>query len=147
MTTYSQHFERRTRDNGETFTTLTDDAPEWLRDAILEAHDDELPNDWRYETCESIVGALEDGAEPEEIADSLVDVYTGPLFQWLADYIGRGAYCDEALESGLAGGTSGDGLEAIVRAGQYLAIETMARGLAEAIAEHQDDDEDEEEEQ
>ena len=138
----TNYFETRTRDNGETFVTRTDDAPDWLADAVRAAHDDEFPNDWRYVTCRAIFEAFEDGSsDPSEVADSLVDVYTADLFEWLAGDLGRSAYVDEAMTEGLTSPSSS--IEERIRLGQYLCIEAMVRVLAEAVDDNaEDDDED-----
>jgi hypothetical protein len=138
-TTLAAYFQRRTREDGSTYVTLAEDRPEWLYDAVRDAHDGELPNDWRYQICSAIVDALADGAEPEEIADSLVDVYTHDLLAWLSDNVGRADNVNEALEEYIA--DVDNGIDRIIAAGQYLCIERMVQVLADAIAEHAGDGE------
>lgn len=131
-TTYTQFFERKTRDSGEAFYALTDDAPEWLRVAVYNAHDDELPNDWRFETCHAILSNFEDGStDPDEVADSLTDVYNHDLARWLADDVTRG--CIE-LE-----GFQPDTLDVwtLARAMQYETIYNMVGVLAAAIEDNE----------
>lgn len=131
-TTLASYFVRQERDNGEAFYSLAEDRPEWLYGAVREAHDDELPNDWRYATCHSIAAMIDDGVtEAYEIADSLVDVYTVNLLEWLAENIGRMAYIAESNDD--LGRP--DELEDEIRQGQYLAIDRMAGILLAAIAE------------
>ena len=84
-----------------------DDLTEWLRGL----HDDELPNDWRYETIVSILDALMDVeglADHEDhddlvqgISDNITDIYNGALLQWYADIPSRVAYIDDAQSEGL----------------------------------------------
>lgn len=127
-TTYTKFFERKARDNGEVYYTLTDDAPEWLRDAVYEAHDGEMPNDWRFETCYAILACFEDGStDPGDVADSLTDVYNHDLARWLSDDVTRG--CVE-LE-----GFQPDTLDVwtVARAMQYETIYNMVGVLAAAI--------------
>lgn len=38
-----------TRDNGETFKHLKDDAPDWMQDLCHEAHGRMLPDDHKYQ--------------------------------------------------------------------------------------------------
>lgn len=91
MTEFAKHFERKTRDSGEPFVTLKDDAPEWLQDAVQDAHQGTLPNDWIYAECLAAVEAFdneelgEDGDGVHEHADGRVDTYTRDLYQWAAD--------------------------------------------------------------
>lgn len=154
MSTYARFFVRRTRrqgndsfvassddaahppiDDGTTFYTLSDDHPEWLYDAVQEAHDGEFPNDWRYEHCLHIVSDIDNGSyDPGEIADSLVDIYDSDRLRWLADDPSRTAYCDEAQSDGLAG--DDPSVIELAGIGQYLAIERMASILLEAIQEN-----------
>jgi hypothetical protein len=136
-------FTRDTRDNGETFVKLTDDCPSWLHDAVRDAHDGELPNDWRYETCRFIVSMFDDGYSADdddaamEIAESLVDVYNYDLARWLADDVSRSAYCDDFVCDGIP---ENDVTWSVIRGGQYMAIERMCYVIAMAIVENADDE-------
>ena len=132
--TISSLFEYATRSDGTRYVRLAEipDSMVWLTDAVHAAHDDEMPNDWRYETCWHIVAALEDGAERDEIADSLVDVYTADLVQWLADDISRIQYDAEAIDVFGHAETLADA----IRVAQYCAIEAMVHLLADAIDEN-----------
>jgi hypothetical protein len=131
--TLSDYFERRTRDNGESFYTLADGTLDWLHDAVREAHDGELPNDWRYEICAHIVSSLEDDpdADAAELADSLVDVYNVDRVRWLAEDISRAAYVDEA-------DGPDDDVIGRIGYGQYVCIDRMVSILADAIEENRD---------
>jgi hypothetical protein len=77
-------FETRTRDNGETFVALTDDAPEWLRDAVYDAHGGLLPDDWTYAACSNLLDLLAecDDVDADPYFDDDVDVYTSDLLDW-----------------------------------------------------------------
>lgn len=137
MSNYARFFEHRTRDDGSAFYTLSDDRPEWLYDAVQEAHDGELPNDWRYDTAHSIVNLIDIGlsvpGEASEIADSLTDVYNYDLLEWVSGHLGRMEYVDEAISEGA------DTLTEALMRGQFTAIERMASILLEAIAENGDE--------
>lgn len=99
-TTYSPaYFEQiRRADTAEPIIVLTDDAPEWLRDAVYVCHEGMLPDDWTYATCAAIVDALtewaDDTTDADEIADALTEIYTAPLMTWAADNLG---WVDDAL--------------------------------------------------
>ena len=134
-------FTRDKRDDGSTFWCLTDradqdDLIDWLRDL----HDDELPNDWRYETIVNICEALMDeddlsNADPGElsvgIANNLTDIYNHSLIQWYADNASRVAYIDDAQSDGLIApeATTIDRL----MCGQCIAIERMAYKIVERL--------------
>lgn len=136
MSKIASNFKYNTRQDGTGYFFLSDAAPEWLSEAVQEAHDGELPNDWRYKVCafvaESIDEANEDGEEfdPTNIADSLVDVYTHDLIAWLAGNVRRVADVDQAMEQGQVGN---GGIEEQIRFGQYFVIEQMASILWDAV--------------
>ena len=107
-------FTQDKRQDGTLYWCLTeqarqndDDLTPWLHDL----HDDELPNDWRYETIVSILDALMDinGLVDYEdhhdlvdgIANNITDIYNGSLLQWYADVPSRVAYIDDAVSEGL----------------------------------------------
>ena len=60
-TNFTSHFVIHTRADGETFTTLADDAPAWLQEAVREAHQGDLPNDWVYAECRAAAEAFDAG--------------------------------------------------------------------------------------
>ena len=107
-------FEQDKRQDGTLYWCLTeqarqsvDDLTEWLRGL----HDDELPNDWRYETIVSILDALMDVDDLDShedhhdladgIANNNTDIYNADLLQWYADIPSRVAYIDDAQSEGL----------------------------------------------
>jgi uncharacterized protein YhjY with autotransporter beta-barrel domain len=130
--TMKEYFVRRSRNNGEAFYSLSDDRPEWLHDAVREAHDDETPNDWRYDACYVIACMIDDGEEePYAIADSLTDAYTSDLLSWAAGDVSRLAYCDEVVEDFWTPGPTG--VESLLRGGQCVCLGRMASILLEAV--------------
>jgi len=142
MNTTSHYFTTDRRDDGTTFTLLTDDAPIWLADAIYEAHDGELPNDWRYAIAARIVDLLDEAQADgidwgddliTQVADDLVEWRTSRLFQWVADDPLRLGYVDDAPLFG-----EGD-VASRVRTGQFNAIEMMTRTLVAAFNDAQMD--------
>ena len=100
------------RPDGSKYTHLSD-APYWatikddLQDIIQEAHLGELPNNWAYETIDSIAGQLLDYIDSEfeddlydqlhDIADVTVDHSNSHLFQWLADIPSRAYFGDDSM--------------------------------------------------
>jgi hypothetical protein len=108
-------FTQDKRQDGTLYWCLTeqarqsvDDLTEWLHGL----HDDELPNDWRYETIVSILDALMDVDAPlnefmdhhdlvDGISDNITDIYNADLLQWYADIPSRVAYIDDAVSEGL----------------------------------------------
>lgn len=102
---YAASFTYTKRENEEIFWHHKEDTPEEFIDITRDAHDDELPNDWRYATCSEIADAIvEGGYQTHEdviedvyaIADPLVEVYNMQLLQWSC-HLNRQQYIDEAL--------------------------------------------------
>lgn len=119
--------------NGHNSVTLSDDAPEWLLDAVREAHDDELPDNWRWERCDDIVEAYEDGEDdPSVIAEDLVDSYTSDLLSWLT--VSRLHWVDEAVAK-----YGFDTAFSTLQSAQRLCLEQMATTLITAIQNHKGD--------
>lgn len=117
--------------NRPKFVRLKDGAPEWLLDAVRLAHDDELPNDWRWSMCWDIVESIEELSEElsedvddalDQIADSLVQPLRKKLVEWLAENISRGEYCNEyAYEYGTT-----NNVFDMIAGGQRLCLRQMA---------------------
>ena len=105
-------FTQNTRDDGSTYWCFTEQARQSVDDLtsfVRELHDDEMPNDWRYETIVDICTYLMDLVEPIDeqsdahdiafsAADSITSIYTSELCQWLGDNTGRLSYIDDAQE-------------------------------------------------
>ena len=143
----SDYFQRKTRDNGEGFYAFADDRPDWVYDAVMEAHDGEFPDDWRFDICDSLFGEIDENTDEDdlhELIDGLVDVYNSDRLKWLADDQSRTAYCDEALRE--FGGDSKDILE-MIGYGQYLCISQMAHIIFQAIKDNVEEDEEDEDEE
>lgn len=127
--------------------TLTDDRPEWLQDAIREAHVSDLPRDWIYQECEAACDAIDDGSLSDEdsiheYADGRVDTYTKDRYEWAADMCLTDTFA--AAESDLEdmGGGSVDTADRMGQL-QYCAAARIARIMLEAWREHEDDEDSE----
>ena len=138
-------FEQLEREDGTTYWHLTDEADtddliDWVRDL----HDDEMPNDWRYETIVDICTYLMDLIEPINeqsdvsdiafsAADSITSIYTSELCQWLADNTGRLSYIDDAQEEGLIPAEA-DTFKRL-QIGQFECIRSMAVRIIDKLLE------------
>jgi len=139
-------FTQDKRADGTTYWCLTrqarqtvDDLTSWLMDL----HDDELPNDWRYETIVSICDALMDIDDLKEcectydaaagIADNLTDIYNHDLFRWYADQPGRVSYIEDAVSEGLID-TASDTI-ARLTIGQNECIRSMCHRIIDRLIE------------
>ncbi len=138
-------FTRDKRTDGSTFWCLTDQAhqnDEELTPWLMGLHDEELPNDWRYETIVSILDALMDVDAPLDefmdhhdlvcgIADNITDIYNGALLQWYADIPSRVAYIDDAVSEGLID-TNADTI-ARLTVGQNECIRSMCHRIIDRL--------------
>jgi hypothetical protein len=144
-----QYFRSIKRDSGETVWCLTEDRPEWLQDAVRDAHGTDLPNDWIYGACRDACSAIEDGSLSDddsvhEWADSQVDVYTRDLFQWSADMCQTDAWSEAESEASDIGSADTD-MEKRIMVLQCLAYAAIARRMLSAVEDNSDDDTDESE--
>lgn len=136
------------REDGSTYRTVSDALPDWVRRNLLEviwdAHNEELPNDWRYEMVHRLADAflmysqpqpqpwaLEDFADAiGEIADACTDISTSALLGWLADHPGRCCFGDpETACSDIDGSDIAD----LARRRQTEEIAWMATVILEGI--------------
>jgi len=134
---FARAFSEQTRDDSSHFFILPESAPEWMMEALRSAHDEELPNDWRFgmvrsiayaiAECESIDDAREDAME---IADRLADIYTGKLLNWYAEMPSRLDYCDQYREA--FGADAADTTLSHLMAAQAYAIEQMIHVILNA---------------
>lgn len=140
-------FTQDKRQDGSTFWCLTEQARQSVDDLtsfIRELHDDEMPNDWRYETIVDICTYLMDLVEPIDkqsdaddiafsAADSITSIYTSELCQWLSDNTGRLSYIDDAQEEGLIAAEA-DTFKRL-QIGQFECIRSMAVRIIDKLLE------------
>lgn len=143
-------FERKERNEkneyGDTaFYSLTKDAPEWVKDAIREAHDggNIFPNDWIYDACHTMASHMDD-TDPDdwddaisEWADGAVDVYNTDRARWLASHLEFAGIVDEAVEEL---GHSDQGIHGDIGIGQYVLLERIASALIQAVRDEAEND-------
>jgi hypothetical protein len=135
----STRWEEMPRDDGSTFTALggpDDSLRSIARDAIRAAHEEELPNDWRYAVCKAATEELLEASEDTDLskvasnaAECVSTVYTGELLHWYAEIPARISYAEETEE---VYGTSEDLLSRL-HLGQHLAAERAALLFLEAL--------------
>ena len=123
-------FRHQFNSNNEKIIVLPSDAPEWVQQLVRDAHDDELPNDWRftkiYEICWWLLDCESSDSAQEnamEAADALSFVYTGQILGWYAEQPSRLNYCDQYIEE--FGANATDSTALLLGAGQAYAIEKM----------------------
>lgn len=136
----SSRFENKKRENGDIFIVLggpEDQARESASSALMAAHSEELPNDWRYEVCSLACDAISEAEEGEElaeiiseVAESVTTVYNSQLFSWYAENSTRLSYAEEAREEfGPSDEVLGD-----LHMGQYLAARETAQTFIDSLA-------------
>ena len=96
-----------TREDGSSFIKTAPDSPDWIRDAIREAHDGEFPNDARYslisDAATSISDQCFDSADDaresvRELSGDIVPICTADQLAWFAGNTSRLDDCDAASE-------------------------------------------------
>lgn len=132
------YFVSKTRDNGTEFVYLSEEAPQTLRDAVKEAHEDVLPNDWVYGTFADLLQKISeyncetvdeiDDEYRHEIVDGCVDIYTHDLTAWLHENQAL-SYLEDACE----GFVKEDGAWQLLARAQYLAIDEIMRNVIESL--------------
>ena len=112
-----------------------DDIRDDLQSIVREAHFNELPNDWRYETVDSIATTLSDMPDSEDwsvenfqeeshaVADSVTSIYTGDLLQWIGENLRRCSWDDTDIAQ-----PTTDIVE-LIKLRQYEEIESMVHAV------------------
>ena len=98
------------RTDNELSWSLATHEDDELTDFIRNLHDDELPNDWRYNIIHWIIAAIASESlekdddwsdKPYEYAEFLTDEINPILLQWYADSPSRLSYIEEGINEGL----------------------------------------------
>lgn len=135
-TELAEAFETRKRADGTEYTCLGEDAPQWMCDAVMAAHGNELPHDWIYAACADAAreiahhARIDDSDHAHEWADHCADVYESALARWLADVPGAWEACQKARQEW---GAESDDLHGMLRRGQYSMLLGIYQELALAI--------------
>ena len=132
------------RGMNKVYYSIKDDHPdkEHIRqDLIYPLHDDESPNDWRYDTIHTLLSDFleyEDRQEIEdnihEIVDGSVDVYNADLLKWVQEDLRRG-YVESEFTTGKE-----STFERIAQS-QYEVISQMAYQLLDYIDNNAEEEE------
>jgi len=129
-------FTQDKRQDGTLYWCLTeqarqtvDDLTEWLH----ELHDDELPNDWRYNTIINVLFDLKQSNEPG--GDCGVDTYTSDLIKWLTP--SRMAYIDELQSEEIIRPNAT--MDERIRVAQYHTTEQIISVIRKFMGDNDDD--------
>lgn len=148
----AHHFVIANRADGKPYAYLADDCPDWLREAVRDAHDGESPNDWRYWVARRIVDDLtgvdapdadflDDHSEVYQVADRIADAettYTRDVLEWAAENLSRTGYYEDWLnEHGMEPAhTPVEGLRIAMFHAIYGMVTTIADAIVTAIVEN-----------
>ena len=138
-TKYSDYFEAKTRVNGEGFICLKDDAPNELRQLMLDIHVDHffgaLPNDWIYSIIFEAFEVLQDLDLEKDEYPIESDIWNTDLFKWLCDYGNSFAaeYCNQFIADFV--GNPEAHITTIISQGQYGAKFNIYHSVAEFLKE------------
>lgn len=133
------------RADGESFVTLKEGRPEWLYEAVREAHDGSFPCDWVYEECRAACGAIDDtelgsgreeADELHEYADARVDIYTKDLYAWAAEFCTSSLFA--AAKEKAEEMSPPDDVENRISLIQFFAIKRIASTMLDAWRERQE---------
>lgn len=143
---FASSFETRQRDTGEEFVCLVDGSPDWMRDAIREAHGGRMPCDYLYRACKAAVDHFAETLEESgremlddshdaafDFAESFVSVYHADRFAWLADHLDNHQLVDQMREEGMVDEEAP--ISDMVAAGMATQAEAVFERIAEAIEE------------
>jgi hypothetical protein len=136
-----------TRTDGTEYRMLREDCPmhDDLQDIVRAAHDDELPNDWRFGMAYDLCHALLDYSQPlacavtlddyqewvGDIVELQIDTSTHALLTWLADNVSRCHFDDV---DAWVGNADGSDIADLAQRRQREAIATMAHTILQGIA-------------
>lgn len=135
------YFATETRADGTRYTCLTYAAPDWLMQAVRDAHQGDFPNDWIYEECRAAADAIDEGSirtcdDIHQHADCRVDVYTKNLYQWAAEFCNSDTFAAAEESADDIGQTSGSTVDRLATV-QYCAIEHIAHVILDAYESNQ----------
>jgi hypothetical protein len=108
-----------------------------MREVVFSAHEEELPNDWRYELALRSALALKEEPEADlsdlasQVAEDVSTVYTGEILSWYAEIPSRLSYADDAREE--LGTGSADDICGMLQLGQWLAAQRGALAFFSAL--------------
>lgn len=125
----------------DTIVVLKDDAPEVLRESVMQAHGDRMPSDWIHAIYYQILDEMSENnydckstddieENRPEIIDGLVDIYTADLTAWLASHIDNVQYLTDAVQN--CDHEEANGIEVLTMA-QYDAISEIYSEVASYI--------------
>ena len=133
------------RGMNKVYYSIKDDHPDkdFIQSLVYELHDNELPNDWRYQIIYTLLLDFVDIESSDdvqdrihELVDGAVDIYNADLLKWVQEDLSRG-YIESELTTGK------EGLFERITQAQYEVINQMAYKLLSFIEDNHEDEEEE----
>ena len=133
------------RGMNKVYYSIKDDHPDkdFIQSLVYELHDNELPNDWRYQIIYTLLLDFVDIESSDdvqdrihELVDGAVDIYNADLLKWVQEDLSRG-YIESEFTTGK------EGLFERITQAQYEVINQMAYKLLSFIEDNQEDEEEE----
>lgn len=136
-----KQFERRMRDNGETFHALKDGAPDWMTDVCRDAHGRNMPDDFVFEVIVEGLGLLvdHDGNSSDAVDAIEADIYNRDLLTWLSSSLHRAEYVNESVNDGFVSVRENFDLFNVLQAGQLNEKREIFGALVDALNDKLDD--------
>lgn len=88
-------FVKKTRDDGNSFYCLTDNAPLAVKDLVRNCHDGMLPDDYRFMFIMQVLDAIAEAYENDPLEP---EIYNNKLLDWLGSRLDRPGYVDRAID-------------------------------------------------
>ena len=136
-----------TRTDGTEYRILREDCPlhDDLQTIVRAAHNDEMPNDWRFAMAYDLCHAFLDYSQPQacavtadefrdcigEIAALRVDISTHALLVWLSDNVSR---CHFDNEGAWSSDDLGSDIGGLAQRRQQEEIEWMAHAILNGVS-------------
>jgi hypothetical protein len=99
---YTDLFVTGKRTNGNEYLFIKPfiktEAAENLKQLVHDAHNDMLPDDYKYQFIYEALEAISESDNPDEIQLES-DVYNSDLLKWVSSHLTRASYVDEAVET------------------------------------------------
>ena len=144
LETLYNSLERKEREPGlGCFYCLKEDLEnrEEIQNFIMDLHNEETPNDWRYDIIHSLLNSLIEnyGVNNEDeayehidiICDSLVNVYNYGLAKWLCDDVSRGYFDPSSEISSIYEVNHSESIYGVIMKRQYEEIYIMASKIVD----------------
>lgn len=91
-----ENFENRTSNDGENFVTCSEGI---LKEFIREVHDEQLPDNFIYQTIQNCIESVADGRTDIDgiLEDVTADIYTEDLVKWSSSNLNRISIINDVL--------------------------------------------------